>query len=213
MVISVLERRSEIGLRHALGATKGHIRTQFLSEAILLALARGIIGIGIGALATTIYAHAKGWATVIPTDAWTASLAATILIGALAGLLPALRPARLNPTEALWTRYWHIPGRGKPFVKCTGQFQRRTSRSVRPARPMLTGGWPHRTSRSCGRLRTAVITDPRAPTSRSGRSILVRAVPLSWRRWPAAARGAGYGLVMPAARRTSPEDAVRPGNF
>jgi putative ABC transport system permease protein len=52
-----------------LGATKGHIRTQFLSEAILLALAGGIVGIGIGALATTIYAHAKGWATVIPTDA------------------------------------------------------------------------------------------------------------------------------------------------
>jgi putative ABC transport system permease protein len=103
MVISVLERRSEIGLRRALGATKGHIRTQFLSEAILLALAGGVVGIGLGALATTIYAHAKGWATVIPTDAWAGGLAATILIGALAGLLPALYAARLNPTGALWS--------------------------------------------------------------------------------------------------------------
>jgi putative ABC transport system permease protein len=102
MVISVLERRSEIGLRRALGATRGHIRTQFLSEAILLAAAGGIVGIATGALATAIYAHAKGWATVIPTQAWAGGLAATILIGALAGLWPALRAARLNPTQALW---------------------------------------------------------------------------------------------------------------
>jgi putative ABC transport system permease protein len=103
MVISVLERRSEIGLRRALGATKGHIRTQFLAEAILLALAGGIAGLGAGALATAIYAHVKGWAVVIPTQAWAGGLAATVMIGALAGLLPALRAARLNPTEALWS--------------------------------------------------------------------------------------------------------------
>jgi putative ABC transport system permease protein len=99
----VLERRSEIGLRRALGATRGHIRTQFLSEAILLALAGGIAGIGAGVLATALYAHAKGWAIVIPAQAWAGGLAATILMGALAGLLPALRAARLNPTQALWT--------------------------------------------------------------------------------------------------------------
>jgi putative ABC transport system permease protein len=103
MVISVLERRSEIGLRRALGATRGHIRTQFLSEAILLALAGGIAGIAAGIAATAIYAHTKAWATVIPTQAWAGGLAATTLIGALAGLLPALRAARLNPTQALWT--------------------------------------------------------------------------------------------------------------
>ena len=103
MVISVLERRSEIGLRRALGATRGHIRTQFLSEAILLALAGGIAGIGAGVLATAIYAHTKGWAIVIPAPAWADGLAATILVGAVAGLLPALRAARLNPTQALWT--------------------------------------------------------------------------------------------------------------
>jgi putative ABC transport system permease protein len=103
MVISVLERRSEIGLRRALGATKGHIRAQFLSEAILLALAGGAAGVAIGALATAIYARAKGWAIVIPAQAWAGGLAAALLIGALAGLLPALRAARLSPTQALWT--------------------------------------------------------------------------------------------------------------
>jgi putative ABC transport system permease protein len=103
MVISVLERRSEIGLRRALGATKGHIRIQFLSEAILLALAGGAAGVILGAACTAIYAHAKGWAILIPTDAWAGGLAAALLIGAVAGLLPALKAARLSPTEALWT--------------------------------------------------------------------------------------------------------------
>jgi putative ABC transport system permease protein len=103
MVISVLERRSEIGLRRALGATRRHIRVQFLSEAILLALAGGAAGVAIGALATTIYAHAKGWMVVIPTEAWAGGLGAAVLIGALAGLWPALRAARMPPTQALWT--------------------------------------------------------------------------------------------------------------
>jgi putative ABC transport system permease protein len=103
MVISVLERRSEIGLRRALGATRGHIRIQFLSEAIILALIGGAAGVGAGAAATAIYAHAKGWTTAIPTDAWAGGLAAALVIGALAGLLPALKAARLSPTEALWT--------------------------------------------------------------------------------------------------------------
>jgi len=103
MVISVLERRSEIGLRRALGATKGHIRTQFLAEAVALSLLGGAAGIIIGAAATAIYAHGKGWATVIPADAWAGGLAAAILIGALAGLLPAIRAARLSPTQALWS--------------------------------------------------------------------------------------------------------------
>jgi len=103
MVISVLERRQEIGLRRALGATKGQIRTQFLAEAILLALAGGAAGVVAGAVATAVYAHAKGWAIVIPPQAWAGGLGAAVLIGALAGLLPAIRAARLSPTEALWT--------------------------------------------------------------------------------------------------------------
>ncbi|HXA61421.1 MAG TPA: ABC transporter permease [Streptosporangiaceae bacterium] len=103
MIISVLERRSEIGLRRALGAAKGHIRAQFLSEAMLLVVLGGALGVAAGALATAIYAHTKHWATVIPTLAWAGGLTAALLIGALAGLLPAIRAARLQPTEALWT--------------------------------------------------------------------------------------------------------------
>jgi putative ABC transport system permease protein len=103
MVISVLERRSEIGLRRALGATKGHIRVQFLSEAILTAAAGGAAGVAAGAAATAIYAHAKGCAVDIPALAWAGGLGAALLIGAAAGLLPALRAARLSPTQALWT--------------------------------------------------------------------------------------------------------------
>jgi putative ABC transport system permease protein len=103
MLIGVLERRSEIGLRRALGATKGQIRTQFLAEAILLALLGGAAGVSAGALATAAYAMTKGWAATIPTLAWAGGLAAAIVIGAIAGLLPALRAARLSPTEALRT--------------------------------------------------------------------------------------------------------------
>jgi putative ABC transport system permease protein len=103
MIISVLERRSEIGLRRALGATRGHIRTQFLAEAVLLGLLGGVSGVAAGALATVIYAQAKHWAAVIPAQAWGGGIAASVLIGALAGLLPALRAARLSPTRALWS--------------------------------------------------------------------------------------------------------------
>jgi len=103
MIIGVLERRSEIGLRRALGATKANIRTQFLSEAILLALLGGIVGVLAGILATAIYASTKGWAIVIPPLAWGGGLAAAIAIGAIAGLLPAIRAARMSPTEALRT--------------------------------------------------------------------------------------------------------------
>ena len=101
MIISVLERRSEIGLRRALGATHGQIRAQFLSEAILLALLGGAAGVAAGALATTAYAHTRHWAVVIPTEAWAGGIASAILIGALAGLMPAIRAARLSPTDAL----------------------------------------------------------------------------------------------------------------
>ena len=103
MVISVLERRSEIGLRRALGATKGNIRVQFLFEAILLALIGGAAGIVMGVAATAIYASNKHWAVVIPPLAWGGGIGASILIGAVAGLWPALRAARLSPTEALWS--------------------------------------------------------------------------------------------------------------
>ena len=103
MIISVLERRSEVGLRRALGAAKGHIRVQFLTEAMLLALLGGAVGVGAGALATAVYAHTRHWTTVVPAVAWVGGIAAAVLIGATAGLLPALRAARMSPTQALWT--------------------------------------------------------------------------------------------------------------
>ena len=103
MVISVLERRSEIGLGRALGATRGQIRTQFLAEAILLALGGGAVGVALGALATAVYAATKGWAIVIPSSAWAGGFGAALLIGAVAGLLPAIRAARLSPADALRT--------------------------------------------------------------------------------------------------------------
>ncbi|MFB9838364.1 ABC transporter permease [Actinoallomurus acaciae] len=103
MIISVLERRSEIGLRRALGATRGQIRGQFLSEAIMLALLGGAVGVASGVAATAVYAGTKQWAVVIPAEAWVGGIGSAIAIGALAGLLPALRAARLSPTEALRT--------------------------------------------------------------------------------------------------------------
>ncbi len=103
MIISVLERRSEIGLRRALGATKGQIRTQFLAESILLAVIGGIAGVLAGVVATAVYAGSKGWAIVIPAEAWSGGIASAILIGAFAGLLPAVRASRMPPTVALRT--------------------------------------------------------------------------------------------------------------
>jgi putative ABC transport system permease protein len=103
MIISVLERRSEIGLRRALGATKGQIRTQFFSEALLLSLLGGAAGITLGTLATVIYSVAKSWGVVIPPLALAGGLGAALVVGAIAGLLPAVRAARLSPTEALRT--------------------------------------------------------------------------------------------------------------
>jgi hypothetical protein len=102
-ILCVLERRSEIGLRRALGATRGQIRTQFLSEAIMLGLIGGTVGVALGALATIIYASTKGWAVVIPTEAWAGGIGAAIAIGAIAGVVPAIRAARLSSTDALRT--------------------------------------------------------------------------------------------------------------
>ncbi|HEX4832629.1 MAG TPA: ABC transporter permease [Trebonia sp.] len=103
MVISVLERRQEIGLRRALGATRGQIRVQFLAEAILLSLIGGVAGVAAGVITTTAYARAHGEAVVIPPEAWAGGLGAALVIGALAGLLPAVRAARMSPTQALVT--------------------------------------------------------------------------------------------------------------
>lgn len=103
MVISVLERRSEIGLRRALGATGRHIASQFITESLLLALLGGITGILVGVLVTVGYATVDNLPTSIPTSAMFGGLAAALLTGAIAGLYPAVRAARLAPTQALRT--------------------------------------------------------------------------------------------------------------
>ena len=103
MVISVLERRSEIGLRRALGATRRHVAVQFLLEALILAAVGGIGGVLLGAGITAIYSQIRGWGVLIPGLALWGGLAAALFIGTVAGLYPALRAARLSPTEALRT--------------------------------------------------------------------------------------------------------------
>jgi putative ABC transport system permease protein len=101
MVISVLERRQEIGLRRALGATRGSIRIQFLTESLLLSALGGLAGAALGAAATFAFARAQGWTTVVPPWSLAGGLGATLVIGVIAGLYPAVRASRMHPTVAL----------------------------------------------------------------------------------------------------------------
>ena len=101
MVISVLERRTEIGLRRALGATRRHVGMQFLGEALLLAGIGGVGGVALGSLVTRVYADIKDWDALIPGIALAGGVVAALVIGAIAGLYPAVRAARMAPTDAL----------------------------------------------------------------------------------------------------------------
>ena len=101
MVISVLERRSEIGLRRALGATRRHLGIQFLTESLLLSLAGGVAGVALGAAVAGAYASSRGWDVVVPPAVVLGGVLAAVAVGAVAGLYPALRAARLPPVEAL----------------------------------------------------------------------------------------------------------------
>ena len=101
MVISVLERRSEIGLRRALGATRRHLGIQFLTESLLLSLAGGIAGVALGAGVAAAYASSRGWEAVVPPVVLVGGVLAAVAVGAVAGLYPALRAARLAPVDAL----------------------------------------------------------------------------------------------------------------
>jgi putative ABC transport system permease protein len=101
MVVAVLERRGEIGLRRALGARRAHVAVQFIAEATVLAGAGGAAGTVLGAFATTVYAAARHWDAVVPVPVMLAAVALALVIGAAAGLYPALRAARLMPAQAL----------------------------------------------------------------------------------------------------------------
>jgi putative ABC transport system permease protein len=103
MVISVLERRSEIGLRRALGATRRHVAEQFLTEALLLSVLGGVAGTVIGAATTAIYAVSQHWSVQLPALALYGGVGSALVIGAIAGLYPSMRAARLSPTDALRT--------------------------------------------------------------------------------------------------------------
>ncbi|HET8621869.1 MAG TPA: ABC transporter permease [Acidimicrobiales bacterium] len=101
MVISVLERRAEIGVRRALGATRGHVRGQFLVESVLLAGLGGLLGVALGAATTAVYADMRGWRLAVPLAGLAGGVAASLVVGAVAGLYPAARAARLAPAEAV----------------------------------------------------------------------------------------------------------------
>jgi putative ABC transport system permease protein len=101
MLISVLERRSEIGLRRALGATRREIGLQFVQESAVLCLAGGVAGTALGAAITAGFAATRGWPTVLPLWTFSAGGGLTVLIGILAGLHPAVRAATVPPTTAL----------------------------------------------------------------------------------------------------------------
>ena len=101
MVISVLERRAEIGVRRALGATRGHVRGQFLVESVLLAGLGGLVGVALGAATTAVYADMRGWRLAVPVAGLAGGVAASLVVGAVAGLYPAARASRLAPAEAV----------------------------------------------------------------------------------------------------------------
>jgi putative ABC transport system permease protein len=101
MIISVLERRYEIGLRRSLGAARGQIRIQFVTESLLLSGLGGAAGVVLGAAATGVFAHLDGLPWVVPLWSVAGGFGATLVIGTLAGLYPAVRAARLSPTLAL----------------------------------------------------------------------------------------------------------------
>jgi putative ABC transport system permease protein len=103
MLMAVLERRSEIGLRRALGATRGHIVGQFLTESLVLAGSGGIVGVVLGSVVTVLYAGSQGWLVALPWVGIAGGVGLAVAIGAIAGLYPALRAARTAPTDALRT--------------------------------------------------------------------------------------------------------------
>ena len=103
MIVAVLERRSEIGLRRALGATRRHIAVQFVAEAAVLSALGGVAGVLAGLAVTAGLARARHWDMLVPGYAPWGGVGCAVLIGCAAGFYPAIRASRLAPADALRT--------------------------------------------------------------------------------------------------------------
>jgi putative ABC transport system permease protein len=101
MLASVTERTREIGIRRALGATRGDIILQFLTEALLLSLAGGVIGVGLGIAAPALVTHFSGLMTIVKMDSLVLAFSISVMVGMIFGIYPAFRAAALSPIEAL----------------------------------------------------------------------------------------------------------------
>ncbi len=101
MLATVLERTREIGIRRAIGARQADIVRQFLTEAVLISILGGLIGIGFGYSLSQIIAAAAGWSTVVTTSSIVVAFGVSVGIGLLFGIYPAVQAARLDPIEAI----------------------------------------------------------------------------------------------------------------
>jgi putative ABC transport system permease protein len=101
MLATVLERTREIGIRRAIGARQGDIVRQFLTEAVLISIVGGLIGIAFGFTLSRIIATAAGWSTVVTTSSIVIAFGVSVAIGLLFGIYPAVQAARLDPIEAI----------------------------------------------------------------------------------------------------------------
>ena len=101
MLATVLERTREIGIRRAIGARQSDIVRQFLTEAVLISIAGGLIGIGFGFALSQIIASAAGWSTVVTSSSIAIAFGVSVAIGLLFGIYPAVQAAKLDPIEAI----------------------------------------------------------------------------------------------------------------
>jgi putative ABC transport system permease protein len=101
MLVSVTERTREIGVRKALGARRRDVMLQFLVEALVLCIAGGILGLGVGAGSAYALEHFAGWDTAVAPAAVAVAFGFSAFIGIFFGIWPARRAARLDPITAL----------------------------------------------------------------------------------------------------------------
>ncbi len=101
MSISVLQRSAEIGIRRAVGHTRARIAAQFLSEAAAVGVLGGLLGSAVGAAVVAIGADFQDWTIVLPLAVLAGAAGLSVLVALVAGLIPALKAARLEPLETL----------------------------------------------------------------------------------------------------------------